>query len=116
MPILEFANASFLEGRNTTVRRGARWYGVPAARLRLKDGSLSPPVALETELRVLRDIDEDALRFEHDPACRTPQGLFAELGLHYRRISEDETMTLCHFRREASGTTSLMRPGVAGHE
>lgn len=98
LPILEFANATFLQGRNTTVRLGARWHGVPAARLRLQDGSLSPPVALETELRVLGDLDEEALRFEHDPACRTPQGLFAELGVHYRGISEDETVTLCHFR------------------
>ena len=98
LPILEFANATFLEGRNTTVRRGVRWHGVPVARLRLQDGSLSPPVALETELRVLRDLDAEALQFEHDPACRTLQGLLAELGRHYRGISEDETVTLCHFR------------------
>ncbi|MEN1956613.1 hypothetical protein WCE34_03030 [Luteimonas sp. MJ204] len=96
-PILEFAHAVFLEGRNTTVRRGTRWHGVPAARLRLEDGRLSPPVALETELKVFRDIGEDALRFEHDPACRTPQGLFAQMGIHYPGFSADETVTLCHF-------------------
>lgn len=97
LPVLEFANATFLEGRNTTVRRGTRWHGVPAARLRLEDGSLSPPVALETELRVFRDIDEDALRFEHDPDCRTLQGLLAQLRIHYPGFGEDETVTLCHF-------------------
>jgi hypothetical protein len=97
-PVLEFANATFLQGRNTTVRRGTRWHGVAAARLRLRDGNLSPPVALETELRVLRDLDEEALRFEHDPACRTLPGLFAELQRHYPGIGVDETVTLCHFR------------------
>ena len=96
LPVLEFANATFLEGRNTTVRRGTRWHGVPAARLRLEDGSLSPPVALETELRVFRDIDEDALRFEHDPDCRTLQGLLAQLRIHYPGIGEDEPVPLCH--------------------
>ncbi|GGK03527.1 hypothetical protein [Luteimonas terricola] len=97
LPVLEFSNATFLEGRNTTVRRGARWHGVPAARLRLGDGSLSPPVVLETELRIFRDIDEEALRFEHDPDCRTPQGLLAQLRIHYPGFGEDETVTLCHF-------------------
>jgi hypothetical protein len=98
LPILEFANATFLQGRNTTVRRGARWHGVPAAHLRLADGSLSPPVALQTELRAFRDIDVDALRFEHDPDCRTPQGLLAQMGIHYPGFSPDETVTLCHFK------------------
>jgi len=97
-PILEFENATFLHGRNTTVRRGTRWHGIPAARLRCRDGSLSPTVELETEVRVLRDLDEDALRFEHDPACRTPQGLFAELQRHYPGISQDQIVTLCHFQ------------------
>src|SRR5690606_17990015 len=97
VPILEFARASFLQGRNTTVRRGTRWLGVAAARLRLEDGSVSPPVVLETGLRVFRDIDEAALRFEHDPACRTLQGLFAQMAIHYPGFREDETVTLCHF-------------------
>ena len=97
MPILEFARATFLAGRNTTVRRGTRWHGVPAARLRLADGGLSPPVALETVLRVFRELDEADLRFEHDPACRTPTGLFDELALHHAGFGEDETVRLCHF-------------------
>ena len=33
VPILDFANATFLEGRNTTVRRGARWYAARQFRL-----------------------------------------------------------------------------------
>ncbi|QCO67565.2 hypothetical protein E4582_02925 [Luteimonas yindakuii] len=97
LPILEFANATFLPGRNTTVRRGTRWHGVAVARLRLGDGRLSAPVGLETELRVFRDIDADALRFEHDPDCRTPQGLLARLRIHYPGFSDDEIVTLCHF-------------------
>ena len=97
LPVLEFAHAVFLDGRNTTVRLGIRWLGVPAARLRLADGSLSPLVTLETGQRVFRDLDEAALRFEHDPDCRTPAGLFARLSIHYPDFSEDEVVTLCHF-------------------
>ena len=41
--------------------------------------ALSAPVTLETGQRVLRDLDEAALRFKHDPECRTPAGLFARL-------------------------------------
>ncbi|MEN1940785.1 hypothetical protein WCE41_06955 [Luteimonas sp. MJ246] len=99
LPVLEFANAVFLDGRNTTVRRGTRWLGVPVVRLRLRDGSLSPPVALETEQRAFRDLDEAALRFEHDPACRRPAGLFAQLAIHYPGFNPDEIVTLCHFDR-----------------
>ena len=97
VPILDFANPTFLEGRNTTVRRGTRWHGVPVARLRLADGGLSSPMALETELRAFRDIDAETLRFEHDPGCRTPQGLLARMEIHYPGFSADETVTLCHF-------------------
>ena len=99
LPVLGFARAVFRKGRNTTVRRGTRWLGVPRVRLQFEDGRLSPPVALETEARPFRDLDAHALRDEHDPACRTPSGLFAELARHYPGFSEDETVTLCHFER-----------------
>ena len=98
LPVLEFVNAVFHAGRNTTVRRGTRWHGVPTARLRLADGRLSLPVTLATELRIFRDLDAHALRFEHDPVCRTPQALLVQLQAHYPGFAEDEIVTLCHFR------------------
>jgi hypothetical protein len=97
LPILEFANARFHAGRNTTVRSGSRWHGVPLARLRLDEGSLSPPVALSTELRAFRDLDAAALRDEHDAGCRTPEGLLAELQRHYPGFDGTGMVTLCHF-------------------
>lgn len=97
VPILEFAHPVFLPGRNTTVRRGTRWHGVPFARLRLGDGGLTRPVSLHTEVRVFRELDAHALRFEHDPACRTPEGLLAVLRIHYPGFGEDDAVTLCHF-------------------
>ena len=99
LPVLGFARAVFRAGRNTTVRRGTRWLGVTRARLQLGDGRLSDPVALETEARPFRELDAHALRDEHDPACRTPSGLFAELARHYPGFGVDETVTLCHFQR-----------------
>ena len=41
LPILGFAEPVFAAGRNTSVRRGTRWLGVPRVRLQLTDGRLS---------------------------------------------------------------------------
>lgn len=119
MPILEFARATFLAGRNTTVRRGTRWHGVPAARLRLADGGLSPPVALETVLRVFRELDEADLRFEHDPACRTPTGLSAARMVHVGEVSELPDAELGHaleaMTRPRDPTPRLRVYNTVGH-
>ena len=97
LPGLEFARAMFHAGCNTTVRRGRRWHGVAAARLRLADGRLSAPVTLTTQLRVFSGLDAQALRFEHDPDCRTPAGLLLRLQQHYPGFAADEIVTVCHF-------------------
>lgn len=105
-PILDFANATFNDGRNTTVRRGSRWHGVARARLRLPDGSLSSPVALQTELKRFDALTAQDLRFEHDPRCRTVQGLLAELRRHYPGFDPDDVVTLCHFDVEGGSTAA----------
>lgn len=96
-PILFFSLPLFNRGRNTTVRRGRKWHAVAAARLRLGDGSLSPPVRLQTELKQFPVLTETDLRFEHDPACRTVDGLLRVLQRIYPGFDAEEEVTLCHF-------------------
>lgn len=97
LPILEFDHAEFLPGRNTTVRRGRRWHGVDHARIRRADGSLSAPLRLATELKPFRSLRSQDLACEHDPSCRTPEGLLGVLQRLYPGFSPEEEVTLCHF-------------------
>jgi hypothetical protein len=97
LPILEFDHPEFQPGRNTTVRRGRRWHGVGHARIRWADGSLSAPLRLVTELRPFRSLQSHDLAREHDPACRTPEGLLVVLQRLYPGFSPEEEVTLCHF-------------------
>jgi len=96
--VLEFRTPVFLDGRNLTVRRGAHWHGVAEARLRLADGGLSPPVALETEVRSFADLTAADLMYEHDAGCRTPAGLLAELQRIYPGFGAHERVTLVRFQ------------------
>src|SRR5690606_2219166 len=96
--VLEFRTPVFLDGRNLTVRRGAHWHGVAEARLRLADGGLSPPVALETEVRSFPDLTAADLMYEHDAGCRTPAGLLAELQRIYPGFGAHERVTLVRFQ------------------
>ena len=96
-PVLFFSTPVFNNGRNTTVRRGRKWHAVAEARLQLGEGSLSPPLKLETELKKFSALTEADIRFEHDPACRTVRGLLLVLQRLYPGFSADEEVTLCHF-------------------
>lgn len=96
-PLLGFSTPQFHTGRNTSVRRGARWHGVRAARIELGAGRHSAPLPLRTELRRFDTLTAADLRDEHDPACRTPQGLLAVMQGLYPGFQPDETVTLVHF-------------------
>lgn len=97
-PVLSFSAPLFNRGRNTTVRRGRKWHGVAQARLQLGDGSLSPPVELQTELKRFSALTDADLRFEHDPDCTSIGGLLLALQRLYPGFSAEEEITLCHFR------------------
>ncbi len=100
LPILEFQRPCFLAGRNTSVRRGRRWLGVAMARIRLADGSLSAPRALQTECRPFARLTDADLGDEHDPECRSAGGLLSVLQSLYPGFSADEDVTLVHFSLE----------------
>ena len=97
IPILEFDEPVFLAGRNTTIRRGDRWHAQARARLRLHDGSLSPPIPLQTSLKKFSALSASDLQFEHDPQCRNLAGLLLELQRLYPGFDPDEIVTVCHF-------------------
>lgn len=96
-PLLTFVNPQFHRGRNLTVRRGSRWHGVALARLQLPPGVPEPTVALTTQLRLFNTLTAADLRDEHDPSCRTPEGLLQVLQQIYPGFQADETVTLVHF-------------------
>ncbi len=109
-PVLEFRNPIFNAGHNITVRRGSRWDGVAMACLRLADGSASSPVVLRTEIKNFSTLVATDLQFEHDPSCRTPEGLLAELQRIYPGFRADEDVTLCHFHLEPQNPPTLPHP------
>ena len=97
VPLLGFDNPQFHTGRNTSVRRGARWHGVALACIELGEGRQIGPLSLQTELRAFDALDEADLRDEHDPGCRTPAGLLAVMQRLYPGFLDDELVTLGHF-------------------
>ena len=97
MHVLEFDTPTFHPGRNTTIRRGDRWHAVPQARLRLRDGSLSRPTALETEVKTFSALSESDIEFEHDSKCRTLEGLLQEMQRIYPGFDPEEDITVCNF-------------------
>lgn len=96
-PLLGFVLPQFHTGRNTSVRRGSRWHGVARARIELGDGHHSAALPLHTELRCFDTLTANDLRDEHDPACRTPEGLAVVMRRLYPGFTQDETVTLVHF-------------------
>jgi hypothetical protein len=97
-PLLGFSNPKFHTGRNTSVRRGDRWHGVAQARIEQGAGRHTGPLPLHTELRRFDMLTAADLRDEHDPACRTPEGLLAVMQRLYPGFQADETVTLVHFQ------------------
>ena len=97
IPVLEFDTPTFHPGRNTTIRRGDRWHAVPEARLRLRDGNLSRPTALETAVKTFSTLSERDIAFEHDPKCRTLAGLLQEMQRIYPGFDPGDVITVCNF-------------------
>ncbi|WP_313319235.1 hypothetical protein [Stenotrophomonas sp.] len=100
VPLLGFDNPQFHTGRNTSVRRGARWYGVAEAFIALGNDRQLGPLALQTELRSFDALQDADLGDEHDPECRTRAGLLRTMQRLYPGFRSDELVTLVHFRME----------------
>lgn len=104
---LFFLNPVFHDGINLTVRRGEKWM----------DRSITPYVTIdgiEVELpQVVRryvrfsNLTDDDLHYEHDPQCRTVEGLEKELKRIYEGFHRDEMVTLLYFNLSYCNTVAI---------
>ena len=83
MKELSFVNPKFNEGLNLTVRKGTKWdqvdYG-EAVWLTNQSGQIIGDAAITAKyVGPLNDMPETWLHHEHDPACRTVEGLVSVL-------------------------------------
>lgn len=100
---LLFANPVFHKGENVTVRKGPKHFQ------RLDMGDTVRLVNAETGevegtgevtqlyLSALRNIPDHLLPLEHDPACRTAEGLLEVLRGVYEEVDEGTTVTTIIF-------------------
>lgn len=104
LPQLLFANPIFNDGINLTVRRGDKWFGIKEAALWDLKGNTYGRVNLFTTKQPFTQLygDPKFLKDEHDPACRTYDGLLKGMKEVYEGFDPTEVVTLiwfiCDFR------------------
>lgn len=96
MPILEFSNPMFHAGTNLTVRRGRKWCGRSFATIIVNGCEINVPITTRTV--VFKELTDDMLSYEHDPKCRTVEGLFMEMCRVYKGFKLNEEVTLVSFK------------------
>lgn len=99
---LFFRNPVFHNGLNATVRKGEKWMNVAIGDSLLikeseKESVISTGVVIGKLLLPFELIPESLLQYEHDPSCRNPSGLFAELKRVYSDISQNDLVTVILF-------------------
>jgi hypothetical protein len=106
MQKLLFKNPVFNKGLNLTCRKGTKWSGVTGSVILAETGTteyndkyLGIAHIVNTKAMRLMDIQEDDLLLEHDPSCRTWQGLHDELVRVYGSIDKREIITLVLFKQ-----------------
>lgn len=92
-PLLEFSNPVFNDSLNLTVRRGIKWASI--------DGLIwvGEKAAKIKNTKVFRfsDITDKDLELEHDPSCRSLDGLTIEMQRVYKDFNVNEIVTLVFF-------------------
>lgn len=91
---LEFQKPVFNDGKNISVRRGVKWSGAKGI-VPIND-SLQAEI-LFTQTFVFFSLLNSDLENEHDPACRTYNGLLKEMDRVYPGFDEREIVTIVHF-------------------
>jgi len=101
MKKLLFGNPVFHSGINVTCRAGLKWADTLGQTVDVADvenevecGEAKIVGVLVTELE---NIPESVLQLEHDPACRTKEGIEKELRTIYGNLSDDATITVLFF-------------------
>ena len=105
MDCLEFKNPVFNHGLNTTVRRGDKWADLrPGSIVELRAvGNYGGQTRL-WNVEILRvvivrfaDLKAQDIEHEHDPQCRTLNGLYEELTRIYPGFKRREVVTVLTF-------------------
>lgn len=92
--ILEFTNHVFKPGFNITVRRGLKWANEKMAQIQLDENNVTRPIAVKTRVMKFQDLKKPDLVNEHDPACRTVDGLFKVMQDVYPNFDVREVVTI----------------------
>lgn len=92
---LEFQNPVFNAGWNTTVRRGRKWSKEGIAKVKI--GQSFAVVELRPLTYRFNQLSDHILRHEHDPSCRTVEGLFNEMCRVYPGFQRNEEVTVVDF-------------------
>ena len=95
--LLQFTNPVFRKGFNLTVRKGTKWHNVEECRVELGGGYTKYVNRLETHVMNFNELTDADLVYEHDPSCRTVEGLLKELKRVYPDFAENDEVTLITF-------------------
>lgn len=103
---LLFQNPVLRDGNNVTVRVGTKW----ATRLNVGDeigleGHKEPAIIDAILVCALWLIPDTFLYWEHDPECRTRDGLFGVLQRVYGIENDDVIVTVLAFRKLGNAIT-----------
>ena len=96
--ILKFKKFRFNHGINLTVRRGIKQYDgfIRLVDTTTKRKMLNIPV-IDVKYKRFSDITNDDIKVEHDPVCRTTNGLLKTMKKFYPTFDELEVCTLVYF-------------------
>jgi hypothetical protein len=100
-PTLYFRNPTFKIGTNVTCRRGIKWSSVTGPITVSELGT--PPLkeyliqAISTRVFRFSDLTDGDVANEHDPECRTYDGLYKEMRRVYPGFDSREIVTLVSF-------------------
>ena len=97
IPLLEFSNPVFKDGINLTTRRGRKWHGVDMAYIQLGGEYRFGPAILATRVLPFNEVTDADLKNEHDPSCRTVEGLAVEMKRVYPEFDLTDEVTLVEF-------------------
>jgi len=97
MKILKFQNPIFHDGLNCTVRQGYKWANLKIGETILLNGERKATIEKISVLR-FKDVKVEDIRYEHDPKCRTTNGLFKVLSGIYPDFDIDTVVTIIHFK------------------
>jgi len=101
--MLLFSNPTFSEGLNVTVRRGDKWAVLRPhefVEIGLVSGeSIGWVEIISVKIFPFVLITGDELFYEHDPSCRTYEGLLKEMKTVYPDFTEVEVVTALGFQK-----------------